>query len=157
MRQLERILRAERAGKGIFATVLSLRIPPEGSMITAVRAGHPGMLLHGGGTVDWVEPIGGPALGLHVSEWTPQQIELPEGKGLVLLTDGLFEGHIGRGNERLGEAGLLEIARSLAALPGREFVHALIDAVEERAHSQGGISDDIAVVRVERTSRRPPA
>lgn len=28
MRQLERILRAERAGKGIFATVLSLAIPP---------------------------------------------------------------------------------------------------------------------------------
>lgn len=154
MRQLERILRAERAGVGIFATVLSLRIPPEGSMITAVRAGHPGMLLHGGGTVDWVEPSGGPALGLHVGDWTPQQIELPEGKGLVLLTDGLFEGHIGRGNERLGEDGLLEVARSLADLPGRDFVDALIDAVELRAHPQGGISDDIAVIRVERTSRR---
>ncbi len=81
----------------------------------------------------------------------PQQVELPEGKGLVLITDGLFEGHIGRGNERLGEAGLLELARSLAALPGRAFVDALIDAVEERAQSHGGIGDDIAVVRVERT------
>jgi len=133
--------------------VLSLAIPPEGPMITAVRAGHPGMLLHGGGTVDWVEPAGGPALGLHGSDWTPQQVELPEGKGLVLLTDGLFEGHIGSGNERLGEEGLLELARSLAALPGRAFVHALINAVEERAAAHGGISDDIAVVRVERTPR----
>ncbi len=153
MRQLERILRAERAGKGIFATVLSLAIPPEGSHITAVRAGHPGMLLHGGGTVEWVEPPGGPALGLRAAEWEPQQVELPEGKGLVLITDGLFEGHIGRGNERLGEAGLLDLARSLAALPGRAFVDALIDAVEERAQSHGGIGDDIAVVRVERTSQ----
>jgi serine phosphatase RsbU (regulator of sigma subunit) len=152
MRQLERILRAERAGKGIFATVLSLRIPPEGSAIHVVRAGHPGMLLHGGGTVEWVEPASGPALGLHGTDWEPQQIELPEGKGLVLLTDGLFEGHIGRGNERLGEAGLLELARSLAVLPGRSFVNALIDAVEERAQSHGGISDDIAVVRVQRTA-----
>jgi serine phosphatase RsbU (regulator of sigma subunit) len=152
MNQLERILRAERAGRGIFATVLSLRIPPTGSMITAVRAGHPGMLLHGGGTVEWVEPPGGPALGLHGRNWEPQQVELPKGKGLVLLTDGLFEGHIGRGNERLGEAGLLEVARSLAHLPGRAFVEALINAVEERAASHGGISDDIAVVRVERTS-----
>ncbi|MBB2992731.1 serine phosphatase RsbU (regulator of sigma subunit) [Mycolicibacterium iranicum] len=152
MNQLERILRAERAGRGIFATVLSLRIPPEGSVITAVRAGHPGMLLHGGGTVEWVEPAGGPALGLHGRDWTPQQVELPEGKGLVLLTDGLFEGHIGRGNERLGEAGLLELARTLAHLPGRAFVDALIDAVEERAASDGGISDDIAVVRVERVT-----
>ncbi|WNG85267.1 fused response regulator/phosphatase [Mycobacterium sp. ITM-2016-00317] len=151
MKQLERILRAERAGRGIFATVLSLAIPPEGPLVTAVRAGHPGMLLHGGGTVEWVEPPGGPALGLHGSDWKAQQVELPEGKGLVLLTDGLFEGHIGRGNERLGEHGLLELARSLAALPGREFVDALIDAVEERAASHGGISDDIAVVRVERT------
>lgn len=153
MRQLERILRAERGGRGIFATVLSLAIPPEGPLITAVRAGHPGMLLHGGGTVDWVEPPGGPALGLHGSDWTPQQVELPAGKGLVLITDGLFEGHIGRGNERLGEQGLLELARSLAALPGRAFVHALINAVEERAALHGGISDDIAVVRVERTPR----
>ncbi|AFM17653.1 serine phosphatase RsbU, regulator of sigma subunit [Mycolicibacterium chubuense NBB4] len=154
MRQLERILRAERAGKGIFATVLSLAIPPEGPLITAVRAGHPGMLLHGGGTVEWVEPPGGPALGLHAGDWTPQQVELPDGKGLVLLTDGLFEGHVGRGNERLGEAGLLELARSLAHLPGPQFVEALIDAVESRAQSHGGISDDIAVVRVERTRRR---
>lgn len=154
MRQLERILRAERAGRGIFATVLSLRIPPTGSTVTAVRAGHPGMLLHGRGTVEWVEPPGGPALGLHGSDWAPQHLELPEGMGLVLLTDGLFEGHIGRGNERLGEEGLLEMARSLAHLPGREFVDALINGVEARAASHGGISDDIAVVRVERTPRR---
>ncbi|BBX16329.1 fused response regulator/phosphatase [Mycolicibacterium duvalii] len=154
MRQLERILRAERTGKGIFATVLSLAIPPEGPLISAVRAGHPGMLLHGGGTVEWVEPAGGPALGLHGGDWTPVPIELPEGTGLVLLTDGLFEGHIGRGNERLGEAGLLELAQSFAALPGGAFVDALINAVEDRAQSQGGIEDDIAVVRVERVRQR---
>src|SRR5262245_13038620 len=99
MTQLERILHAERAGKGIFATVLSLAIPPDSAYITAVRAGHPGMLLHGGGTVEWVEPKGGPALGLHTGAWEPQQVELPAGKGLVLLTDGLFEGHSGDGNK----------------------------------------------------------
>ena len=153
MRQLERILRAERAGKGIFATVLSLAIPPQGSHITAVRAGHPGMLLHGGGTVEWVEPPGRSGAWPASRRVAPQQVELPEGKGLVLFTDGLFEGHSGRGKERLGEAGLLELARSQAALPGREFVDTLIDAVEQRAQSHGGISDDIAVVRVERTAR----
>jgi len=154
MQQLERILQAERASKWIFATMLSLAIPPDGSRISVVRAGHPGMLLHGGGTVEWVEPAGGPALGLHAGDWAPQQVDLPQGKGLVLLTDGLFEGHIGQGNERLGEAGLLELARSLAALPGRAFVDALVDAVEEQAKPDGGIGDDIAVVRVERVPRR---
>jgi serine phosphatase RsbU (regulator of sigma subunit) len=153
MRQLERILRAERSGRGIFATVLSLAIPPEGPLITAVRAGHPGMLVHGNGTVDWVEPAGGPALGLHAGDWTPVQVEVPPGAGLVLLTDGLFEGHVGAGNTRLGEAGLLDLARSLAHLPGADFVQALIRAVENCARSHGGIADDIAVVRVERLAR----
>jgi serine phosphatase RsbU (regulator of sigma subunit) len=150
MRQLERILHAERAGKGIFATVLSLAIPPGTGPITAVRAGHPGMLLHGRGTVQWVEPPGGPALGVRAGDWGPQHLDLPAGMGLVLLTDGLFEGHSGRGRERLGEEGLLELARSFAALPGPDFVAALIDEVERRAQAHGGISDDIAVVRVER-------
>ena len=125
-------LRTERAGKGIFATVLSLAIPPEGRRFTAVRAGHPGMLLHGDGTVEWLEPPGGPALGWR-RRMGDHQVEWPEGTGLVLLTDGLFEGHSGRGNERLGEDGLLELARSLAALPGAEFVDALIDGAERRA------------------------
>ncbi len=50
------------------------------------------------------------------------------------------------------ESGLLDVARSYASLPGPEFVNALIDDVERRAQSVGGTSDDIAVVRVERTT-----
>lgn len=150
MRELNRILRTERAGSGAFATVTSLAIGPTGTMITAVRAGHPGMLLHHNGTVDWVVPPGAPALGLHDGDWPADQIALPHGAGLILLTDGLFEGHSGRGNERLGEEGLLELARSLAALPGAAFVDALIDGAEQRAQQHGGLTDDIAVIRVER-------
>jgi serine phosphatase RsbU (regulator of sigma subunit) len=153
MSQLERILSAERPGKGIFATVLSVALSTDTLSFAAVRAGHPGMLLHGPDTVEWLEPPAGPALGLNGTNWPTNMYELPEGHGLVLLTDGLFEGHSGRGQERLGEDGLLELARSYAALPGAEFVSALIDEVEKRAQSVGGISDDIAVVRVERTTR----
>ena len=151
MRQLERVLSTERPGTSIFATVLSVALSPDGSF-TAVSAGHPGMLMHGPNTVEWLEPSVGPALGLLGHEWPLNTLELPQGHGLVLLTDGLFEGRSGHGNERLGEAGLLELARSYAGLPGAAFVSALIDDVEARAQSVGGISDDIAVVRVERTS-----
>ena len=70
---------------------------------------------------------------------------------MLLLTDGLFEGHSGVGNERLGEDGLLELARSRADLSVEAFVDALIEAAEQRAASRGGLSDDVAVVRVERT------
>ncbi|MGB3481386.1 MAG: SpoIIE family protein phosphatase [Mycobacterium sp.] len=152
MHQLDRILHAERASKKIFATVLSLAISPDSSEVTVVRAGHPGMLLHGGGTVEWVEPLGGPALGLRSADWETQRADLPAGYGLVLVTDGLFEGHSGHGNERLGEDGLLDLARSLAHLPGPAFVEALINGAEELAQAHGGLSDDIAVVRVERSA-----
>jgi serine phosphatase RsbU (regulator of sigma subunit) len=153
MRQLERILFAERPAKGIFATLLSLAIAPDSVHFTAVRAGHPGMLVHGDGDVQWLEPPAGPALGLGGHEWPVTELELPEEHGLLLLTDGLFEGHSGRGDERLGEEGLLELARSLAALPPHAFVDALIGEVEARAREHGGHTDDIAVVRVERMTR----
>jgi serine phosphatase RsbU (regulator of sigma subunit) len=150
MRQLERILQAECAGIGIFATMLSLAVDLDSPRVTAVRAGHPGILVHGFGTVDWLEPPRGPALGFGGDDWPQYELELPEGAALVLLTDGLFEGHSGRGAERLGEDGLLELARSLAAVPGSAFVDALIDQAEARAEAHGGFSDDVAVVRLER-------
>ena len=153
MRQLERVLHAERTETGVFATVLSVAIPPDGSPITALRAGHPGMLLHGRATVEWIEPPFGPALGLHADNWPEHEVELPVEHGLLLLTDGLFEGHAGQGNQRLGEDGLLELGRSFSGLPGPAFVDALVDGVEERARAHGGLTDDIAVLRVERTDR----
>ncbi|OBG96338.1 fused response regulator/phosphatase [Mycobacterium sp. E136] len=152
MSQLERILSTERPGRSIFATVVSVAMSPNGLGYDVVSAGHPGMLLHGNNTVEWIEPRGGSALGLYGHEWPLNRFDLPPGHGLVLLTDGLFEGRSGHGTERLGEAGLLEVAKGYAHLPGREFVNALIDDVERRAQSVGGISDDIAVVRVERTT-----
>ncbi len=159
MRQLERMLHAERTDSGIFATVLSLAIPcgpsggADGTRITAIRAGHPGMLLQRSGTVEWIEPPAGPALGLNCDDWPQHELEWPVGQALLLLTDGLFEGYSGTGNERLGEDGLLALARSHATLPGPAFVDALIDGAQQRAQPRGGLTDDIAVLRVERTSR----
>lgn len=150
MRQLDRVLHAERAENGVFATVLSLAIPAQGP-ITSIRAGHPGMLLHGPGSVEWIEPPYGPALGLRGRHWPQHELEVPAGHGLLLLTDGLFEGYAGRGLRRLGEDGLLALARGHAGLPGAQFVDALIDGAQELAQHQGGLTDDIAVVRVERT------
>ena len=153
MRQLDRILSTERPSKRIFATLLSVALAPDSGDFTAVRAGHPGMLVHTPATVDWLEPAAGPALGLGAKEWPVNQLQLPDGHGLLLLTDGLFEGHSGRGDERLGEDGLLEMARSLAALPGPAFVDELISQAESRARTRGGHTDDIAVIRVERSRR----
>jgi serine phosphatase RsbU (regulator of sigma subunit) len=152
VRQLERMLQSERAGSGIFATVLSLEIAADSGRITAIRCGHPGMLLQGAGTVDWIEPPAGPALGLRCNDWPQHELELPAGHGLLLLTDGLFEGYSGLGSQRLGEDGLLALARSHADFPGSAFVDALIDGAQEFAQSRGGLTDDIAVLRVQRST-----
>ncbi|WP_085080312.1 PP2C family protein-serine/threonine phosphatase [Mycobacterium palustre] len=152
MRRLEQVLHSERTDTGIFATVLSLGIQPGSSRVTAVRAGHPGMLLQHGAAVEWVEPPAGPALGLRADEWPRHELELGAGQGLLLLTDGLFEGYSGEGARRLGEDGLLALARSHAHLHGSAFVDALIDGAQRLAEPRGGLTDDIAVLRVERTT-----
>jgi serine phosphatase RsbU (regulator of sigma subunit) len=152
MRQLDRLLMTERPGPGTFATLLSVALEPGTGSYAVVRAGHPGPLVHGGGTVEWLQPAAGPALGLGAREWPVNRLQLADGYGLVLLTDGLFEGHAGRGDERLGEAGLLALARSLADLPGVDFVDSLISQVEFRARPRGGLTDDIAVIRVQRSA-----
>jgi serine phosphatase RsbU (regulator of sigma subunit) len=153
LRQLERVLQSERTGIGVFATVLSLEIQPDGTGVTAVRAGHPGMLLHSGDRVEWLEPPAGPALGLGNDEWPRHELDLPPGQGLLLLTDGLFEGYSGHGARRLGEDGLLTLARTHARLAGPQFVDALIDGAQALAQPRGGLTDDIAVLRIERTTR----
>lgn len=151
MPRLEWLLRAERDGPSSFATALSLSIQPDGS-VDAVCAGHPGMLWHGTSDVHWVEPRRGPALGLGGAGWPVESFTLPDGVGLILLTDGLFEGHSGSGNDRLGEDGLLEIARALSALEAGDFVEALIGGAERRASQHGGLTDDVAVVRIARSA-----
>lgn len=153
MCQLDRILTTERPSRGTFATLLSVALTPDTGQFDVVRAGHPGLLMHGTGTVDWLEPAAGPALGLGAREWPVNRLQLQPGDGLMLLTDGLFEGPAGEGGERLGEEGLLATARSLARLPGAEFVKALISETAARAEPFGGLTDDIAVIRVERSVR----
>jgi serine phosphatase RsbU (regulator of sigma subunit) len=66
----------------------------------------------------------------------------------VLFTDGLFEGRTGPGSERLGEDGLLDIARRLAALPSADFVDTMIDQAEQTAREYGGLDDDVAVIHL---------
>jgi serine phosphatase RsbU (regulator of sigma subunit) len=130
--------------------MLSLSIAPESGRVTAVRAGHPGMLIRDRQTVQWLLPASGPALGLHLTDWPEVELTLPADAGLLLLTDGLFEGHSGPGDERLGEEGVLELAQSLPSLPPAAFVSALIDAAETRASARGGLSDDVALLWVKR-------
>lgn len=146
---LESILVAERSDPHLFATVTTLAFPPGGDRVQVVRAGHPGLLLRRGREVEWVEPEGGMALGLLPGhgQWSVSEFELTPDAALVLFTDGLFEGRTGP-HSRLGEDGLLDMARNLAPLTARPFVDALVAGASEAAAPHGGLADDVAVLHL---------
>lgn len=157
--RLEQIMAAERSRPELFATVCTLALEPRTHRMRVMRAGHPGMLLRrppGPGCpepgVDLIEPAYGPALGLvpGYAAWPQEDLHLPPSGALVLFTDGLFEGRTGAGgSERLGEEGLLALARTHARLSGRHFVDTVIDEVETMASAGGGLADDVAVIHME--------
>lgn len=145
---LEEILVAERSDPHVRDRHLA-RPSPGGDHVVIVRAGHPGLLLRDGTDIEWVEPEGGIALGLLPGhgQWVSTEHALAPGAGLVLFTDGLFEGRTGQ-DTRLGEEGLLAMARDLSALPARPFVDALVAGATEGAAPYGGLADDVAVLHL---------
>ncbi|MEU3280987.1 PP2C family protein-serine/threonine phosphatase [Streptomyces antibioticus] len=154
--RLEEILVAERVRSEAFATLTSLTAAPGAREVSVIRAGHPGMLLRSAGRVEWVEVPGGPALGVMpgLATWPVEEFAVPDGAALVLFTDGLFEGYVGRGKERLGEDGLLRLAREIAGREPEAFVDGLIERAEGLAEAQGGLDDDVAVVHLRRHPER---
>lgn len=146
---LEQMLVAERESENAFATLTLLTFAPDRRRVQILRAGHPGLLLRTAGRVDFIEGQAGPALGLVAGVgWRTEELLLPAGAGLVLFTDGLFEGRVGPGSERLGEDGLVAMARELAGLPAAEFLDTLIEQTEAAASRYGGLADDVAVVHL---------
>ena len=146
---LEQMLVAEREGERVFATLSYLVFPPHRRSVRILRAGHPGLLLRTPGGIELVEGAVGLALGLVIGHgWRAEEMPLPPGAGLVLFTDGLFEGRTGPGSERLGEEGLLAMARELAARPAAAFVDGLIERIETATAPYGGLADDVAVVHL---------
>ncbi|MEU3794242.1 PP2C family protein-serine/threonine phosphatase [Streptomyces fructofermentans] len=148
--RLEEILMAERATPGVFATLALLTVSPDRRHVRMVRAGHHGVLVVGSGGITWVEVDGGPALGIvpGLARWPVVDLAVPDGAAVVLFTDGLFEGRVGRGAERLGEEGLLALARELAGQAPTAFVDGLIMRAEQLAEEQGGLDDDVAVLHL---------
>ncbi|WP_067815943.1 PP2C family protein-serine/threonine phosphatase [Actinomadura kijaniata] len=150
---LEDLLLAERDDTEAFVTLTSVTLPPERDRALIVRAGHPGLLCYdSAGGVHLVEPPGGIALGMvpGLGGWSEEEVPLPPGGGLVLFTDGLFEGRTGPDGERLDLTGLLGLARA-AAGPGMDseaLVDALVDGAEAASADYDGLEDDVAVIHL---------
>jgi serine phosphatase RsbU (regulator of sigma subunit) len=153
VRLLEEILCAERGEEYLFATVTVLRLDADHRRLHTLRAGHPGLLVRTGTGTELYEPAPGPALGV-----VPGYVHWPETarpaadiEAVTLFTDGLFEGVVAPGR-RLGEDGLLAVARSHAGLRGRAFVDAVVEEVATRTAGHGGLADDMAVLHLTKST-----
>ncbi|MEU4984567.1 fused response regulator/phosphatase [Streptomyces sp. NPDC021969] len=152
---LQQVLEHERSDDEIFATLCAVDISPDGRRAGLCLAGHPSPLLSRPGMPARLLPYdnNGPALGLLPgARWPRMQVELGAEWSLMLYTDGLIEGHVGGGRERLGQDGMVELVRRQRAegLTGEELLRATVNEVREL--NGGELADDLAVVLLDRTA-----
>ncbi|MBI5106248.1 MAG: SpoIIE family protein phosphatase, partial [Solirubrobacterales bacterium] len=115
---LQELLVHERHTDDLFATACMVSVAPDRRSATLRLAGHPPPLLLSGDGVASL-PGGGsrPPLGVLPSMLWPS-VEVALGADpwrLLLYTDGLIEGRVGDGTERLGAHRLAEIVRDAAS------------------------------------------
>ncbi|HEX5146218.1 MAG TPA: SpoIIE family protein phosphatase [Conexibacter sp.] len=151
---LQEVLLHERHAPAIFATLCMLSVEPGREAGELRLAGHPPPVLADGGGLRAVEvshvtqPLGFVDPGC----WRGNALRFAGDWALLLYTDGLIDGRVGEGSERLGERGLVE----LLARSGAGEVERLLDAGPlldeivgevERLHG-GDLTDDVAMVVV---------
>ncbi|MER5775691.1 fused response regulator/phosphatase [Streptomyces sp. NPDC002039] len=151
---LQEVLEVERPCEEIFATLCTVDIAPDGRRAGLCLAGHPAPLISRPGRAARLLPYenSGPALGLlPKARWPRRQVELGGTWSLMLYTDGLIEGKIGEGKERLGQDGMVEmINRHLdQGLSGESLLEASV--TEARRLNGGELTDDVAVVLLSRS------
>ncbi|MFD4478579.1 PP2C family protein-serine/threonine phosphatase [Streptomyces sp. NPDC058471] len=154
---LQKVLEHERADDEIFATLCTVDIAPDGRRAGLCLAGHPSPLIARDGHLAELLPYenNGPALGLLPNaRWPRRQVELGGKWSLMLYTDGLIEGRIGEGNQRLGQDGMVAMLRRqiAAGLRGDELLEAAVNEVREL--NGGDLTDDVAVLLLDRDRER---
>lgn len=145
---LSELLEHERQDDTMFATLCMMSVHPDRTTGWVRMAGHlPPLLLTRRGVAE-LPTLSAAPLGLsEVRHWPGTQVRLDGSWSILLYTDGLIEGRIGKGSERLGSDRLMDLIReSLNALdrPGEELLDQVIDRVREL--NGGDLDDDLAVL-----------
>jgi serine phosphatase RsbU (regulator of sigma subunit) len=156
---LNQLLEHERQDDTMFATLCMVSVTPDRRTGWVRMAGHlPPLLVTGGGVLELQTPTS-PPLGLgRVHDWPGTGFRLDGSWSILLYTDGLIEGRIGKGSERLGSEGLMELIKdALRAAPegnGEAGARAtpadgrLLDRVIEHVRDLNGrdLDDDLAIL-----------
>jgi serine phosphatase RsbU (regulator of sigma subunit) len=150
---VERVLVHERQEERLFATLCVLSVAPDRTWGRLRLAGHPPPLLISGGDVREVTAPPFLPVGIAASEsWDGHEVRLGTDWSVLIFTDGLIEGKVGPGPERLGSDGLAERIRQilpgLAAGSGPQRDEQLLGALisEIRELNGGELDDDLAVL-----------
>jgi serine phosphatase RsbU (regulator of sigma subunit) len=157
---VQQMLEHERHAERLFATLCMMSVTPDRRSGLLHLAGHPPpLLISPSGVTELVAPACMPPGIAHASRWPTVEVELGERWTVVLYTDGLVEGRIGAGSERLGSEGLIigikaaaSGADGTAAMPS---VEQLLDGMISRAQQLNGgdLDDDLAVLALDYDGR----
>jgi serine phosphatase RsbU (regulator of sigma subunit) len=155
---LQEMLAHERHAPDMFATLCVLVAAPDRAGGELFLAGHPPPVIADADGVRLlnVEQVSPPLGFVDGGGWRGNPVSFEGDWSLLLYTDGLIEGRIGRGAERLGPERLVEMLkrRGLGEVPGGRDAGPLLDelvAEVEQLHG-GELTDDLAMVLV--TARR---
>jgi len=156
---MQEVLVHERHAPAIFATACMLSVAPDRAEGELRVAGHPPPVVVDGGGLRALEvPHVTPPLGfVEPGAWRGNALRFAGDWAMLLYTDGLIDGRIGEGPERLGEERLVElleqridgdVTRLADASP---LLDELVTEVE-RLHG-GDLTDDVAMVVVAARNR----
>ena len=154
---VQQVLENERLQDRLFATLCMLSIAPDRTSGRLHIAGHPQPLLIGPDVVRELEaPVSLPPGISHAVDWPSSEVQLGDSWSVLLYTDGLIEGKVGTGPDRLSNDGLIKLVEKARAQQppgapaGRFDGAALLDMVisEARELNGGDLDDDLAVLMV---------
>lgn len=149
---MQRVLVHERHLEGLFATVCTLSVAPDRGAAQLRLAGHPPPVVwtpEGPGLL--TAPVGVPLGVLGSATWPAVTVELGRSWSVLLFTDGLIEGRIGEGAERLGPERLAGLVGKFADAGGAWRETLLDDVINEVCVlNQGDLVDDVAALMLTR-------
>ena len=152
---LQEVLLHERHAPAIFATAVMLSVAPDRTEGELRIAGHPPPVVvddDGLRALDEVPHVTPPIGFVEPGGWRGNALRFAGDWAMLLYTDGLIDGRIGDGPERLGEQRLVELLQQRVVGDVRCLADAspLLDELVtevERLHG-GDLTDDVAMVVV---------
>jgi serine phosphatase RsbU (regulator of sigma subunit) len=144
-RGLQHVLLETDPDQSMFVTVVMGTVDPTASRLCYATAGHPPpILLHDGPAT--VGAPDGPPLGVLPETKLEQfELDLEDCRGVLLVTDGIFEGFRAPGSrERVGYDGLVDVVGEQRDYGSEDYLVRLADGMAER--NGGPLQDDVAAL-----------